>query len=514
MTLAPAWPHGPGGSTGPPGPKRVETGRQPSDSGLPDRVASVPMSSYGAPGTRVGSDGVTSDDLQAGLRLSNTQGRFLEIVRQDARWWDRASFPGLWDPTPMFPNAFQPWPVFISRAVVDTVAADVGRLAAVTQRALFRRATEDLTATAAALGEANASLLAAFVARGGRPAGSLRADMVETRNGFRCVELNISGALGGWPLGAIASRLESIPLVHELFTALGERPRHLGPLGPAFEHFGNVARARGGAMVVFGPAGGSREACDFVAAGFQVLAEASMDPARLPTMYFRRPQDLSITADGVRVSDAPEPIAVILEAGFPVPAAENLLAIEASGAAALYNGPLTNLLSDKRLLAFAHEDAQDCVGMTHDEAETVKAVLPRTCLLFPDRAQHAVVKEILASPRAELVLKRADSYGGNGVFIGSDVSAREWDDAVGRAFEEPGWILQERVHGIYRPMLGTDGVAPHGIVWGWFELDGVCVGVFPRVLRRELGNVVNVSRGGELAIAYLVDEQRSGSESA
>lgn len=191
----------------------------------------------------------------------------------------------------------------------------------------------------------------------------------------------------------------------------------------------------------------------------------------------------------------------------------------------LFN-PVDPHLEQKSMLAelsaASVDDARAAVlGVSADDAAVVRAHVPWTRRLRPGAATDgggARIPELVAHLREEKaswVIKRSWDFGGKGVFLGAEygddasrsrAAARfgaelSWSALVEACASEPGWVAQERVPLLARPLLiasaegarqvsafvdvsayanlGADGAAPSG---------GVC--------RASSSAIVNIQSGG------------------
>jgi uncharacterized circularly permuted ATP-grasp superfamily protein len=96
-------------------------------------------------------------------------------------------------------------------------------------------------------------------------------------------------------------------------------------------------------------------------------------------------------------------------------------------------------------------DPRHSTLFSDDERALVAAYVPWTRVVADARADkdgaNRPLLDIARDEREQLVLKPNDEYGGKGVVLGWESSAREWDGALQTALaDSPGsWIVQERI---------------------------------------------------------------------
>ncbi|MFL6373939.1 MAG: hypothetical protein ACJ73D_04650, partial [Pyrinomonadaceae bacterium] len=110
---------------------------------------------------------------------------------------------------------------------------------------------------------------------------------------------------------------------------------------------------------------------------------------------------------------------------------------------------------------------------------------------------------------SKLVLKPNDDYGGHGIYIGWNVSASEWGDAIAHALENGDYLVQERVKTAREnfPML-TDDAGNWQMVEQLVDLDpllflGKVGSAFTRLSSNELANV---TAGGGMVPTFIVED--------
>jgi uncharacterized circularly permuted ATP-grasp superfamily protein len=156
------------------------------------------------------------------------------------------------------------------------------------------------------------------------------------------------------------------------------------------------------------------------------------------------------------------------------------------------------LLTDEAFASLMSEEeralAARCVPWTRRMAERRTVRAGREVDLLP----HVVER------REELVLKPAHGYGGRSVFMGSETSPAEWEDAVQAACREP-WVVQERVT---IPEESFPVIEAGALAFSSFKLNanpfyvgGAEVGAIARASR---SSVINVSAGGGSVPSFVV----------
>lgn len=121
------------------------------------------------------------------------------------------------------------------------------------------------------------------------------------------------------------------------------------------------------------------------------------------------------------------------------------------------------------------------------------------------KGEEVDLLQMIRANRPLLVLKPNRGYGGEGVIVGQEVSASEWEGALNRAMEKPkGWVVQERVPISKAKVLilndrGRPKLEEHFLLLGVTATSrGVAF-----VGRCADQAVVNISQGGALVPVFL-----------
>lgn len=184
----------------------------------------------------------------------------------------------------------------------------------------------------------------------------------------------------------------------------------------------------------------------------------------------------------------------------------------ADGAIAPADGhPVGGLVGHKALFAFLTDPACG-ITLGEDVADAVDRVLPWTRRMVrgtntTHRGEDVSLDSFIRANREMLVLKPATGLGGQGVFLGWECEPRAWDEAIEGAYAEQGYIVQERVRGVTRPLTkrgnGEEVTVPHHFdldpyVWA----DGQARGAYVRISQSER---LNMTTGAMNTALFVVD---------
>jgi hypothetical protein len=112
---------------------------------------------------------------------------------------------------------------------------------------------------------------------------------------------------------------------------------------------------------------------------------------------------------------------------------------------------------------------------------------------------------LIEDERQRFVLKPNDDYGGHGVFLGWEMDANQWDEAISTALERP-YVVQERVAVDKVPMpMFSDKVSIEDmyIDFNPFLFHNEVEGALVRLSHSSLLNVT--AGGGQTALVVMED---------
>ena len=442
---------------------------------------------------------------------------FVEFARRDPECLRVESFAPLLRENPFVDFlSLQPWPLFASpddAAALAAIALGLDRIFKSVPERFLENDPEWLSAFYGHPPDAMDLLVAE---PDGIDEAVSRGDFLETEDGFRCLEWNSGGIIGGMGLQALAPLYLACPPVARFLGEKGLRARHWNRLRALFRHMIRSTLRRGPAA-----SGGVLNAAVIIhpnapavtsylrAAGWEreyPAALAAEAPGLDGQVFLCGYDDLASRADGMFLGE--HRVHAILGQQDGAMELRGFRAFK-GGTVNLFTGPLTNILSHKCNLALVSEHARSD-ELTREERDLVERHLPWTRVVTDAPAHYdgrrLRVPELLSRYRERFVLKKGRSASGMHVFIGREHTPAEWDARVAGALAEGDWIAQERVESRPYDFLAGDGqVARHDVVWGLYAFGELYGGTLLRLQPSGRGGVVNHARGAQATLLLEVE---------
>ena len=446
---------------------------------------------------------------QVAAHLSPTAQRFLDYVTGDPARTRRLDHLAAGE----YFTALQSWPTFLAAEKLAEIRRATVELTRLVKSIPERFFGNDPRRIAAYYGLPNTALIAILLEPpDGLDAVLVRTDSIDTAEGFKCLEVN-AGLIGGWQHRFFEQRVRSHPVIARFLAEEGVRPYHRDPLATMLQfviahNLGKPATAAGVLNVAIAM---SERAAASVEAQLSrtyrdVLHESGSGLSG--EVVICSYADLSPRQNQIWYLDR-RPIQALVHMNSEAPPPQAVFRSFKAGRLTLYNGPINQLLNDKRLLALLSEHA-DSAAFTVEERDVLLRYLPWTRAVGPDAATYrgvtAALPELLASHREALVLKPYRGFQGRGVTFGYRTPADSWAKLVAEVVAKGGWLAQERVES--RPYLyqcGEQGYEIHDVVWGTFCFGDSYGGGFLRMIPRGTGDgVINSARGATEGVLFEV----------
>ena len=452
----------------------------------------------------------------AHLELSEHSLDLLERARREPALVQREHFAALDRPSGFVSYPLQSWPAFVRADVVrelQTANEAICRLIKRIPERIFgldpSRLAEfyrlDPTYTALLSNLLRDSLYTeALVARG---------DFVRTARGFVCLEMNMSGNLGGWRAPLWERLYLEVPQVARFVEERSITYRHQHTVHDLFSHVLGRARARGNVNgelnVAFLVAPENRSHREVERYGGEELRRClAAEGIERGEAVVCRASDLRL--GGCELFLGPRRVHAIFEQEEQPPD-RNVFRALMAGTVDVYNGPAAALLADKRNLALLSELVEGDL-LEPAEKSLVATHVPWTRCVAPGsvtwRGGEIDMRALLERERTRLVLKPAGSAQGAGVTVGVGVTAGQWRQAMEEAIAERGgpWVVQERAESLpYVFQEGAEGCSVHDVVWGAFVFGETPSGGFLRMMPRGGSGVINAARGATEGVILEVD---------
>lgn len=461
---------------------------------------------------------IDNDILESHKELGQTSLRFIDFVENRPETHDRSNFQEVYDfkVDLVFPQA---WPCFIDkqfRARLEKSSRDVFQLVKAIPERIFGNDPAKISRYFHYPIDEVEEQLAGVTPRHLNDIMG-RADMVFTGDGFKCLEYNVSAAVGGWSINFLEPVYKGVPLVAEFVRENSVKFYNKGLFNVLFNHIMDAAAdkfpdPRRLDTAVTLPGYGEHS--------HGVMRQMPVDKIYQEVLNQRFPgvpgdiklgqlEDLSFKDDELYFKD--QHMQILLEMNLGAVTSEVVEAFKAHKFL-MYVGPIAILLSNKLNMAILSEH-QDSDLFSAVEREVIRRNVPWTRKMTPgetlkDGESLDLEKYILAN-RKQLVIKPAGGLGGDNVYVGPYTPAPMWREVVKVAFRKKDWLVQEFVQS--RPFLfQTDphGHAGHDVIWGVFIFGEHYAGTFLRVLSRNKRHkgVINSKQGAEYSVVLEVDE--------
>jgi len=453
--------------------------------------------------------------------LSRVNLDFLEFIEKNPEALKRSSYTDLLQ-FKTGVSTLQPWPTFISRQVKNQLLeASIGVFHLVKQipRLLFDNNPQTLAAyfdfpedyTRLQMESIKDGHLDNLLARG---------DFIISPIGLKCIEYNVTGALGGFDLPFMESAYLNNPMIAKFMHQYRIITLNRNLYVILCWHLLNAARKK------FPPGKHRHINIAIIFPGFVSTPEADWQKEYLNRIYGQVQKDQDDSMNGkVIICDFPdltvqdyrifckgEPIHTLVEF-YHGDVPPNIIFTALLGNVLLYNGPITWLLSSKLNQALLSEN-ENTGRFTPWESELIKTYIPWTRRVVPGRVTYGTetfhLEDFLYSHREKLVLKPVLEMGGKDVQVGKYTPADRWENLVKQVLsdETSSWIVQEYVEPFtHLYQYGDNGYAEYETIWGLFVFGTQYAGGFLRILPAEnTTGVINTHQGATKTAIFEVED--------
>lgn len=341
-----------------------------------------------------------------------------------------------------------------------------------------------------------------------------RGDFIDSDAGFKCVEFNPYGNLGGLETEFISSAYQQDGAFAQFLAWTDAKIRTDRPVLMLFEHIIRDTLKRGLASDVVNLAALIEDDDDVHYEANthrygEVYAEAlaRVAPALKGQVVCVAPGN--VKARGARLYAKDLPLHAAWEIGLTERCPPHLFAAFKRGRIAYFNGPFAGYLGDKRNLSLLSQAVEsDCF----DESEKmiIRRHVPWSRNLADVEAEFAgrrrPMMEHLIAHREQLVLKKGLGMKGDQVFMGRAEAPGRWQELLQVALAEGDWVAQEFLQPrAYLYQHGAQGVAPYHGVWGTYCYGDMYCGAYLRLMPAAYEGPINSAQGAMTGLVFEAD---------
>jgi hypothetical protein len=437
------------------------------------------------------------------LALSAEDLKFRELARQDQNLLRRSTFHVL-DSDARLQYRQQPWLTFVGRSRLEQLKSLTLALASLFRSVPQRIFHGDVAKICEFYGLPSYAATDIILSEPSCIEDSMgRGDLIDTADGFKCIEFNFTPNLGGWETGLLAEIQLRVPEIALFLEREEIRFSYTSTLQVLFQHV--VRRAEQWRLCERGEI---NVACAFTSLDLNApgltqamkvfqneLDQVCRDEGTLRGQVIACHYGQLVAVQG-RLFYGKREVHAVLELALDLAPAPVYRCFKA-GKVLLFNGPIAPVLSNKRNLALISEN-QDSSVFSPEEREVIRKHIPWTRLVAAGRVwfrgEEVSLPDLLASERDRLVLKEGRSWGGKGVHLGQFTTAARWEEVARQALETGGWVVQEKLESLpYLYQCGESGCAPHDVIWGPFVFGDLYGGVILRMQPKTASGAVNLS---------------------
>lgn len=169
-------------------------------------------------------------------------------------------------------------------------------------------------------------------------------------------------------------------------------------------------------------------------------------------------------------------------------------------AVCLVNNFASKPLTVKSLLALFHDPVAEEI-LTSEEIALIKRIVPHTLKLTPETLP------LVKKEKDKFVLKPADGWGAQGLYLGWRCTEREWHGHLRRSVAVGGFVAQEKVEIPSRPLPTWTGDKWECFPY-LFDLSpyGLAEKAVSPLVRLSPSEVLNVKQGARIASVWILDD--------
>jgi hypothetical protein len=175
----------------------------------------------------------------------------------------------------------------------------------------------------------------------------------------------------------------------------------------------------------------------------------------------------------------------------------------------LPDNPVSALLSDKRSLALLY-NIKDDPTFTQNERELIHQYIPWTVTSGVEQltfeGKKTTLSNLMTTHKDTLVVKQATDSQGNSVYIGRNIRDKQWQALSEKLSTDNSYVIQQFYHS--SKLLAENGHREYTLfdaIWGVFSFTGSYGGISLRIMPQGNLGIINAAQGAQIALVF---EQR------
>ena len=352
-----------------------------------------------------------------------------------------------------------------------------------------------------------------------------RGDYIDTKDGFKCIEINSSTNIGGWQgkiVGSIYSEekilndfkhfqkitsnsVDTIELIFRDTIALCER---------------NLKGFNKTVNVIFLEY--DKYIADYDSLYLKIVNNIYFDVLKKYNPEFKGEIFVTVKKEDLKVDESKlsykgNEIQVIYNMNIDI--SLEMIGLVETQELILLNIPVTKLLGNKITMALLSdiETVTDKSVFTRQELKIINDIIPWTRIIKDGKvkkgSQSVDLITLLLDRKKDFVIKSGDGCGGTGVYIGRESNEHKWKKIIKLALSKGDWIVQEFTPSkSYIMQYGKFGFRKANAVWGFFVFNNNYRGNLIRLNPTSASAIINIKQGAHISHALHLSEKTSPSK--
>jgi hypothetical protein len=336
-----------------------------------------------------------------------------------------------------------------------------------------------------------------------------RADLVKTKDGYKCLEFNITSYIGGLTYSPFIHQYYQSPILKDFFIKHAKRFEPVNISEMLFRHLILECRKlkslneKLNIVIITNENLGSEEELTL----FLNHIISSLGLNMVGAVYrTENATEISCSKDIVTFNG--QIIHGILDRGNQL--SKEIYVANKNNTVHIFNSPVGELIGNKKTLALLSQ-YENSDFFDAEEQSNIKKYIPWSRIIKKTETDYCGEKidliKYLIENKNKFVLKGVAGTRGEAVFIGHETDQGKWDTILKRVIDQHNWVVQEYHESIAFPQISDDtGLQDHRIIWGVFSFGNEYSGCFLSAGKMINSSLVNTSKE-KIKIGLVIEEK-------